>query len=215
MLLVAVQTGLRVSELTGLTISDVHLGPGAHVRCHGKGRKDRATPLTRQTTTVLRAWLAERGGGPGDPLFPARAGRRLSRDAVERLVAKHAAAAAAGCPSLGGKNVTPHSLRHSAAMALPVTPAWTPPSSRYGWDTKIPPPPRPEHADMTIKEKALARVQSRGTQPGRYRAPDTLLAFLDTLSPPPADPGLCRARSRDHTPDQHAHHTLGIIPESA
>ena len=68
---------------------------------------------------------------------------------------------------------------------------------------------------MTIKEKALARVQPRGTQPGRYRAPDTLLAFLDTLSPPPADPGLCRARSRDHTPDQHVHHTLGIIPESA
>jgi integrase len=64
------QTGLRVSELTGLTTGDVHLGPGAHVRCHGKGRKDRATPLTRQTTTVLRAWLAERGGGPGDPLFP-------------------------------------------------------------------------------------------------------------------------------------------------
>jgi site-specific recombinase XerD len=100
LLLIAVQTGLRVSELTGLTVSDVHLGPGAHVRCHGKGRKDRATPLTRQTVAVLRAWLAERGGGPGDPLFPARAGRRLSRDAVERLVAKHATAAAATCPSL-------------------------------------------------------------------------------------------------------------------
>ena len=112
LLLVAVQTGLRVSELTGLTAGDVHLGPGAHVRCHGKGRKDRATPLTRQTVAVLRQWLAERGGEPADPLFPARAGRRLSRDAVERLVAKHATAAAATCPSIGGKNVTPHTLRH-------------------------------------------------------------------------------------------------------
>ena len=117
LLLVAVQTGLRVSELTGLTAGDVHLGPGAHVRCHGKGRKDRATPLTRQTVAVLRQWLAERGGEPADPLFPARAGRRLSRDAVERLVAKHATAAAATRPSIGGKNVTPHTLRHSA-MAL-------------------------------------------------------------------------------------------------
>ena len=111
LLLIAVQTGLRVSELTGLTIGDVHLGPGPHVRCHGKGRKDRATPLTRQTTAVLRAWLAERGGGPADPLFPARTGRSLSRDAVERLVAKHATAAAATCPSLAGKNVTPHTLQ--------------------------------------------------------------------------------------------------------
>jgi len=118
LLLVAVQTGLRVSELTGLTTGDVHLGPGPHVRCHGKGRKDRATPLTRQTVTVLRAWLAERGGGPGDPLFPTRAGRRLSRDAVERLVARHATTAATRCPSLAGKDVTPHTLRHSAAMAL-------------------------------------------------------------------------------------------------
>ncbi|HEY6310584.1 MAG TPA: tyrosine-type recombinase/integrase [Streptosporangiaceae bacterium] len=113
LLLVAVQTGLRVSELTGLTAGDVHLGAGPHVRCHGKGRKDRATPLTRQTTAVLRTWLAERGGDPGDPLFPGRAGHPLSRDAAERLVAKHAAAAAAACPSLRGKNVTPHTLRHS------------------------------------------------------------------------------------------------------
>jgi site-specific recombinase XerD len=195
LLLVAVQTGLRVSELTGLTTGDVHLGPGAHVRCHGKGRKDRATPLTRQTITVLRAWLAERGGGPGDPLFPARTGRRLSRDAVEHLVSKHAAAAAARCPAITGKNVTPHTLRHSAAMALlhagvdtSVIALWMgheDPSSTQAY----------LHADMTIKEKALARVQPRGTQPGRYRAPDTLLAFLDTLSPPPAGPGLCRARA--------------------
>jgi integrase/recombinase XerD len=183
LLLVAVQTGLRVSELTSLTCGDVHLGPGAHVRCHGKGRKDRATPLTRQTAAVLRAWLAERGGLPGDPLFPARAGHRLSRDAVERLVAKHAATAAATCPSLTGKNVTPHTLRHSAAMALlhagvdtSVIALWMGHEDPASTQIYL-------HADMTIKEKALARVQPHGTQPGRYRAPDRLLAFLDTLLP--------------------------------
>jgi site-specific recombinase XerD len=181
LLLVAAQTGLRVSELTSLTRGDVHLGPGAHVRCHGKGRKDRATPLTRQTVTVLRAWLAELGGEPSEPLFPTRAGRPLSRDAVEHLVGKHAGTAAASCPAITGKNVTPHTLRHSAAMAL----------LHAGVDTSVialwmghedPGSTQPYlHADMTIKEKALARVQPHDTQPGRYRAPDTLLAFLNTL----------------------------------
>jgi integrase/recombinase XerD len=215
LLLVAVQTGLRVSELTGLTTGDVHLGPGPHVRCHGKGRKDRATPLTRQTVAVLRAWLAERGGAPGDPLFPARTGHRLSRDAAERLVAKHAAAAAARCPAITGKNVTPHTLRHSTAMAL----------LHAGVDTSVislwmghedPASTQPYlHADMTIKEKALARVQPRGTKPGRYRPPDSLLAFLDTLSPPPPSPGLCRVCGRDQLPDQHLHGPRGIIRQSA
>jgi integrase/recombinase XerD len=123
LLLLAVQTGLRLSELTSLTCADVHLGPGPHVRCHGKGRKDRATPLTRQTTAVLRAWLAQRGGLPGDPLFPARAGHRLSRDAGERLVAKHTAAAAATCPPLTGKNVTPHTgSSRSSTLCDPARP---------------------------------------------------------------------------------------------
>ena len=112
LLLLAVQTGLRVSELTGLARQDAHLGAGPHVRCHGKGRKDRATPLTSQTVKVLRTWLAELGPTPDGPLFPTRAGGRLSRDAVERLVAKHAAAAEAGSPSIKEKNVTPHTLRH-------------------------------------------------------------------------------------------------------
>ena len=180
LLLVAVQTGLRVSELTGLTASDVHLGAGPHVRCHGKGRKDRATPLTRQTVAVLRAWLAERRGRPGDPLFPTGDGRPLSRDAVERLVGRHAAAAAR-CPAITSKNVPPHTLRHSAAMALlhagvdtSVIALWMGHEDPASTQVYL-------HADMTIKEKALARVQPHGTPPGRYRAPDTLLAFLDTL----------------------------------
>jgi integrase/recombinase XerD len=181
LLLLAVQTGLRVSELTSLTCGDVHLGPGAHVRCHGKGRKDRATPLTRQTASILRVWLAERGRLPAGPLFPARAGHRLSRDAIERLVAKHAAAAAATCASITGKNVTPHTLRHSAAMALlhagvdtSVIALWMGHEDPASTQAYL-------HADMTIKEKALARVQPHDTKPGRYHPPDSLLAFLSTL----------------------------------
>ncbi|WP_239382410.1 tyrosine-type recombinase/integrase, partial [Frankia sp. CIT1] len=112
LLLLDVQTGLRVSELTGLTRQDIHLGAGPHVRCHGKGRKDRATPLTTQTVKVMRTWLAESNPDPGGPLFPTQTGGRLSRDAVERLVAKHAATAADTCPSIKNKHVTLHTLRH-------------------------------------------------------------------------------------------------------
>ncbi len=181
LLLLAGQTGLRVSELTGLTCGDVHLGAGPHVRCHGKGRKDRAAPLTRQTVQVLRAWLAERRDEPGQPLLATWAGHPLSRDTVERLVAKHASTAAAACPAIASKNVTPHTLRHSAAMAL----------LHAGVDTSAialwmghedPASTQPYlHADMRIKEQALARVQPPGTRPGRYHAPDTLMAFLSNL----------------------------------
>jgi len=181
LLLVACQTGLRVSELIGLTRGDVVLGTGAHVRCHGKGRKDRATPLTSQTVAALRVWLAEQDGGPDDPLFATRNGGPLSRDAVAKLVAKHAAHAAPNCPSIAAKHVAPHTLRHSAAMAL----------LHAGVDTSVialwlghedPGSTQPYlHADLTIKEQALARVQPPNTRPGRYRAPDSLLAFLDHL----------------------------------
>jgi integrase len=112
LLLLGVQTGLRVSELTGLARQDIHLGTGPHVRCHGKGRKDRATPLTTATVKVMRTWLAELSAGPAGPLFPTQPGGRLSRDAVERLVARHAATAAGSCPSIKDKHVTPHTLRH-------------------------------------------------------------------------------------------------------
>src|SRR6266481_4186988 len=118
LLAVAIQTGLRVSELTALTRADVHLGTGPHVRCLGKGRKERCTPLTLQVARVLRAWLGERGGGPGEPLFPTSRGQPLSRDAVELLVARHAKTAQAACPALQGKTVSPHVLRHTAAMSL-------------------------------------------------------------------------------------------------
>jgi len=181
LLLLAVQTGLRVSELTGLARQDAHLGAGPHVRCHGKGRKDRATPLTTPTVQRLKTRLAELAPGPGTPLFPARAGGRLSRDAVERLVAKPAATAESTCPSVKEKNVTPHTLRHTAAMALlrggvdtSVIALWLGHEDAETTQVYL-------HADMSIKEQALARVQPPDTSPGRYRPPDTVLAFLDNL----------------------------------
>jgi integrase/recombinase XerD len=111
-ILLAVQTGLRASELTALTCRDVHLGTGAYVACHGKGRKDRITPLTPATVTTLRAWLAERSGGPGDPLFTTIRGGPMSRDALQQRLTLYATAAGKNCPTLTSKNVTPHVLRH-------------------------------------------------------------------------------------------------------
>lgn len=182
LLLTDVQTGLRVSELIGLKLRDVHLDTGPHLRCHGKGRKDRCTPLTSGTVTVLRAWLAERGGRDSDPLFPTSRGSPLSRDAVQRLVAKHAATAAIACPSLNEKNVTPHTLRHTTAMALlragvdlSVIALWLGHESTEATQVYL-------HADMTIKERALARVAPPAqSTPGRYKPPDALLAYLDSL----------------------------------
>src|SRR2546429_195904 len=101
----AIQTGRRAAELTALTRGDLHLGVGAHVACHGKGRKDRITPLTADTVSVLRAWLAERGGHHSDPLFPTNRGGPMSHDALHQRLALHAAVAAVACPSLAGKNV--------------------------------------------------------------------------------------------------------------
>ncbi len=118
MLALAIQAGLRVSELTGLTCADIRLRTGPHVHCTGKGRKERDTPLLPATTRILRAWLAERAGQPGDPLFPGPSGQPLSRDAVERRVALYAGRAAAACPSIAAKHITVHTLRHTAAMSL-------------------------------------------------------------------------------------------------
>jgi integrase/recombinase XerD len=112
MLHLAVITGLRVSELTALTTSSIHLGAGPHVTCQGKGRKQRVTPLTATAVTVLREWLRELPAGPAQTLFPGRAGGRLSRDAVEHRLDLHAAQAATTCPSLAGKKISPHVLRH-------------------------------------------------------------------------------------------------------
>jgi integrase len=118
LLLTMIQTGLRVSELTGLDCVDITLTTGPHLHCHGKGRKQRVTPLTPQTAAVLRVWQHERAGHPNDPLFPTSRGHRLSRDAVAWLLAEHVAAAAASCPSISAKTISPHTLRHTCAMRL-------------------------------------------------------------------------------------------------
>ena len=118
LLLVAIQTGLRVSELIRLRGSDLELGTGAHIRCMGKGRKQRCTPLTRKTAGVLRDWLREQNAQRDDIVFPSRRRGQLSRDAVERLVHKYADRARANCPSLKAKRITPHVLRHTTAVQL-------------------------------------------------------------------------------------------------
>ena len=181
LLLVAVQTGLRVSELTGLCCRDVHLGAGAHVRCVGKGRKQRCTPLTAQTVAVLRGWLAERRGRPEDPLFPTSRGRPLSRDAVALLVTNHAITARQRCPSIGAKTITPHVLRHSTAMTLLHAGVDTSVIALWLGHEKTDTVQIYLHADLRLKERALARTTPLHAAPGRYRPPDTLLAFLEAL----------------------------------
>jgi integrase/recombinase XerD len=182
LLLLALETGLRVSELTALTCGAVHLGVGAHLRCHGKGRKERITPLRQQTRVLLHAWLTERAADPDDPLFPNPRGTPLGRDAIRRLVERHVATATASCPSLAGKTITPHTLRHSCAMNL----------LRHGVDTATialwlgHEDVRTTygvylHADLNIKEKALSRTAPPGTPTSRYRPPDPLLEFLESL----------------------------------
>jgi site-specific recombinase XerD len=181
MLHLAIITGLRVSELTALTIPDLHLGAGPHVTCHGKGRKQRVTPLTPGTVTILRQWLKEIPAGPGQPLFPGRTGSHLSRDAVERRLSLHAATAATACPSLAGKKISPHVLRHTAAMRLlhagvevSVIALWLGHEQTETAGIYL-------HADLALKEKALARTTPPDATPGRYRPPDPLLAFLESL----------------------------------
>jgi len=181
LLVLTVQAGLRVSELCRLTAADVHLGTGPHVTCHGKGRKQRATPLTAHTVDTLIAWTAEQAAQPPDPLFPTRTGTALSVDAVQWLVNKHAATAALACPSIAAKTVSPHVLRHTCAMNLlhagvdiTVIALWLGHESTQTTQIYI-------HADMELKERALARTTPPSSKPGRYQPPDALLAFLEAL----------------------------------
>jgi len=178
LLLLAIQTGLRLAELTGLKVEDIHLGGGAHVRCQGKGRKDRCTPLNTQTVAVLKAWMRERDGKRNEPLFPTRRGASLSPDAVERLVAEHAKNAAVSCPSLYGKKVTPHVLRHTNAMQLLQGGVDTATIALWLGHERIQTTDIYLHADMSMKEKALARLTPLSSVPRRYRPPDALMRFL-------------------------------------
>jgi integrase/recombinase XerD len=181
LILVAVQTGLRVSELIGLNCQDVVLGTGAHVRCLGKGRKLRCTPLRPETAKMVGAWLRERHGQPEDPVFPSIRGSRLSRDAIECLLTKYTHLAARRCPSLKRKRVSPHVCRHATAMDLlhhgvdrSVIALWLGHESVETTQMYL-------HADMRLKEKALSRTESLGVKPTRYRPNDKLLSFLENL----------------------------------
>ena len=172
---------MRVSELIGLTAADVVLGTGAVLRCHGKGRKDRVTPLTAQTAGLLATWLQEYPGGPDRPVFPSATGHPLSRDAVALIVTRHTATAARSCPGLTTKTVSPHVLRHTCAMQLlragvdtAVIALWLGHESVETTQIYL-------HADLTLKEQALARTAPPNTAAGRYRPPDALLAFLEAL----------------------------------
>jgi integrase/recombinase XerD len=181
LLAVALRTGLRLSELTGLRRQDVELGAGAHLKCLGKGRRRRDTPLDKPTVSLLRAWLHHQQGQADDPLFPSRQGGRMSPDAVQRLVAKHVATAAASCPSLASKRITVHNLRHSCAMDLlgngvdvATVAMWLGHEKLESVNTYL-------HSDLTIKERALERRSPLRTKAGRYRPSDALLAFLEAL----------------------------------
>ncbi|MDT5059375.1 MAG: integrase/recombinase XerD [Mycobacterium sp.] len=181
LLALMIQTGVRVSELVGLRVRDVQLGTGRHVRVLGKGRKRRATPLTGEVATLLRAWITERGGQPDDPLFPTRQSGPLSRFTVGLLIGKHADTAALDCPSLKAKRITPHVLRHTAAMAWRTKGVDLATIALLLGHESVQTTQIYEHADPALKEQAIARTAPIGVKPGRYRPPDALLAFLEGL----------------------------------
>jgi site-specific recombinase XerD len=181
LLLTSVQTGLRLTEITSIRQQDVSLATGAHVRCGGKGRKERCTPLTKSTGTVLTAWIGEQGADGTRILFPSVRGGRLSADAVQHLVTKYAALAQQTCPSLADKHISPHVLRHTTAMELmqagvdrTLIALWLGHESVETTQIYL-------DANLTIKEEALSRITPINTKTGRYRPDDDLLAFLKAL----------------------------------
>lgn len=181
MFTLAVQTGLRLSEITSLTPTSLHLGDGPHVACIGKGRKARTSPLTAATTAVLATYLHERLDRPGNALFPNPQGRALSPDAVQQRLATYVDRAGGTCPELISKHVTVHTLRHTAAMRFleagidsAVIALW------LGHET-VATTSRYLHADLGIKRAALERTRQPDTPPGDYHPEDSLLAWLKTL----------------------------------
>jgi integrase/recombinase XerD len=181
LLLTAIQTGLRVSELCALRVCDLSLSTGAHCRVTGKGRKARCAMLTAETVATLRVWRRERKGQDDDPLFPTRRGGPLTPKAIAWLLDKHTAIAATRCPSLHDKRVTPHVLRHSNAMLLRAKnidihtiALWLGHESTKSTEVYL-------HADNKLKQQAIDRTTPTGTPPGRYQPQDKLLDFLERL----------------------------------
>lgn len=181
LLLVAIETGLRVSELTGLCWRDVQLGRAAHVRCVGKGRKARCTPLTAAAVAALRSLARSAASQPDAPVFASRRGGHMSRDAVERMIANRVATASTRSPTLKNKHLSPHSLRHTSAMRLvtagverTVIALWLGHESIETTEIYV-------HADMKLKEKAIRKTAPHAVSHRRFRPPDRLLAFLEAL----------------------------------
>ena len=180
-LLVALQTGLRLSEMTGLKREDLILDTGAHVRVIGKGRKERCTPIASSTLAVLKAWLREPQRGTDHVLFPSAIGERLSVHGVQYLLNKHRLTASKACPSLKQKRVTVHRLRHTMAMDLlqsgverSVIALWLGHESVETTQIYL-------DATLAMKEQALAKTSPRQGKPGRFLPGDHLLAFLNGL----------------------------------
>jgi integrase/recombinase XerD len=181
MFALTIQTGLRISELAALTRGDITLGAGANVHTVGKGRKERRTPLVPATKAVLEAWLAERPATPTDPLFPTITGGQLSRDAIEHRLAHYARLAADRCPSLHGKTVTAHILRHTTAMRLLHAGVDTSVIALWLGHVSVETTQIYLHADLELKEQALARTRPPNSRTGRYQPPDRLLTWLEEL----------------------------------
>jgi site-specific recombinase XerD len=180
-ILLAVQSGLRLSELTGLNREDVILGAGAHVRVMGKGRKERCTPLTQQTAAVLRAWLEEPARGEGQIVFPNREGGRLSSDGVQYLLAKHVDQARQRCPALHTKRVFPHLLRHTAAMNLLQAGVDTTVIAMWLGHESVETTHVYLNADLELKRRVLAKTAPPGSAAASFRPDDALLTFLNNL----------------------------------
>jgi site-specific recombinase XerD len=181
LILLAVQTGLRLSELTSLQREDLSLGTGSHVRVIGKGRKERCTPLSKATRAVMTAWLREPLKATGQPLFPNAQGGRLSSHGVHYLLAKQVATASRMCPSMASKRVTPHVLRHTTAMELLQAGVEQALIALWLGHESIETTQKYLDANLALKEQVLARTTPPGAKAGRYRPGDKLLAFLNSL----------------------------------
>jgi site-specific recombinase XerD len=180
-ILLTVRTGLRVSELTGLCCSDVFLKTGAHIRCCGKGRKERSIPLGKSVASVIKVWMDYRNGKPSDPLFPNNRGEKFSRDGIEYLLSKYVAIANKKCPSLKKKSVSPHVLRHTTAVDLlqsgverTVISLWLGHESPESTQVYI-------DVDLAFKEKILAKAFNNNGKLKKFKASDKLLSFLNSL----------------------------------
>lgn len=183
MMMLMIVTGLRVAEARALTGDDISVTtPGPHIVCHGKGRKDRVTPIDADTAAALRVWCAENAYPPTVPVFTAHGTRRaMSTDAVAQRITLHSAAAANSCPALTHRVVTPHVLRHTTAMRM-LSAGIDITTIALWLGHESPESTRPYlHADLQLKQNALDRTSPPNTTLGRYRPPDALLGFLESL----------------------------------